>query len=60
MATEQTHKLITVTAKAAEKIHEYISQEQKNLNSSESTSKVADALVSHMGWDLKKQQKKMI
>ena len=27
MATEQTHKLITVTAKAAEKIHEYISQE---------------------------------
>ena len=54
MATEQTHKLITVTAKAAEKIHEYISQEAEKPEFLRVTSKVADALVSHMGWDLKK------
>jgi len=30
MATEQTQKLITVTPKAAEKIHEFMKEEKEN------------------------------
>jgi len=32
MATEQTQKLVTVTAKAAEKIHEFMKEEAESPN----------------------------
>jgi hypothetical protein len=65
MATEQTQKMITVTSKAAEKIHEFMKEEaespqyQNLLNTLEYMFKVAAVLVCLTVWALKKHQKKM-
>jgi len=56
----QSGKLITITAKAAEKINEFMGEEKESPNFLEFMFKAVVVLDFLMEWVLRKQQKKMI
>ena len=56
----QTGKVVTITAPAAEKIKEFMAEEDGNPQFLKFTFKVAVVLVYHTEWALKKKLRKMI